>query len=144
MIRPFSIAALLILALPGTPAEAKGNAWFGTGVLKLKDAREPPETLVYSDAGGGAMKMVSVEQGSVIVTRFDGKPSPDIGTGAGKGNALAIKALSPTRYSWTFFRAGKPVVRGRNTLAADRRSFTELSWPLPDPRKLVSLVYVRR
>ena len=132
------------MLLVAESAQAKANPWFGTWQLRLKDAGEKPETLVYSDAGGGAMRMVSVEQRSVIITRFDGKPSADIGEGAGKGNALAVKSVSPTSYSWTFIMAGKPFVQGRNTLAADRKTFTETSWLVSKPSDIVTLVYERR
>ena len=73
-----------------------------------------------------------------------GAPAPDIGTGARKGNALAITAVTPTSYTWTFFAAGKPFVQGRNSLAFDRMTFTEVSWLVSKPGKLVTLIYDRR
>jgi hypothetical protein len=124
------------------PAQAESRPWFGTWALR--DAGNKPETLIYSDAGGGAMRMVSVENRSVIVTRFDGQPAPDIGAGASGKTALAVKATSPMSYSWTFFKDGKPFVQGVNTLADDGKSFTEVSW-LPAKRaETVTLVYERR
>lgn len=122
------------------------NPWLGTWKLRLADPAEKPETLVYSDAGHGAMRMVSVEDKSLIVTRFDGRPAPDTGRGAAAGpkRSLAITALSPTRYRWTFAIAGKPFVSGVNTLAADGRSFTEVSWRVNAPAKTVTLVYDRQ
>ena len=144
MIYQLRTAATIALLLTPAVAHAQDSPWFGTWTLRLKDAGEKPETLVYSDAGGGAMRMVSVEQKSVIVTQLDGKPAADVGYGAGKGNALAVKAVSPTSYTWTFFRAGKPFVRGRNTLAADRKSFTEVSWLVSKPGDRITLTYDRR
>lgn len=134
---------LLLLALPA--AAPSPNPWVGTWSLRAP-AGEKPETLVYSDAGDGAMRMVSVEDRSEIVTRFDGRPAPDTGAGAATGPArtLAITADGPTRYRWTFGIAGKPFVAGVNTLAADGRSFTEVSWRVDTPQKRVTLVYDRR
>ena len=126
------------------PAPAAVNPWFGTWSLRLKSADEKPETLVYSDAGGGAMRMVSVEDNSIIVTRFDGQPAKDQGAKAGVEQTLAVKALSPTSYSWTFARDGKPIAQGINTLAADAKSFTEIAWSVADPTKRFTLVYERR
>ena len=122
------------------------NLWLGQWKLRLADPSETPETLVYSDAGGGAMRMVSVEAASEIVTRFDGRAAPDIGASARSGppRTLAITAVSPTRYRWVFSISGKPFVAGVNTLAADRRSFTEISWRVDAPRKKVTLLYVRQ
>ena len=40
--------------------------------------------------------------------------------------------------------AGKPFVSGVNTLAADGRSFTEVSWRVNAPAKTVTLVYDRQ
>ncbi|NJR77980.1 hypothetical protein [Sphingomonas corticis] len=141
---PLATGAGLALLLIAATAAAQASPWFGTWSLRPKDAGGKPETLVYSDAGGGAMRMESVEQRSVIVTRFDGIPAADVGAGAAKGNALAVKAISPTVYDWTFFTGGKPFVQGRNTLAPDRNSFSEVSWLVGKPGDIVTLVYERR
>ncbi len=134
---------LAVLPLAAT-AQTAASPWFGTWKLRLKDASEKPETLVYSDAGNGAMRMVSVEARSVIVTHFDGKPSADIGGSAPAGNALAVKAVTPTIYTWTFIKAGKPFVSGRNSLAADGRTFTEVSWLVTKPAETITLIYERQ
>ena len=131
----------LLLVAAGQPA---ASPWFGTWKLRLKNAAEKPETLVYSDAGRGAMRMVSVEEGSDLVTRFDGKPAAVTKAGSAQGNSLAIRAVTPTSYAWTFSRAGKPDIHGRNTLADDRRSFTEVSWLVTKPERTVTLVYDRQ
>ena len=99
-------AMLLIAAAPVTT-----NPWFGTWRLRLERPDDKPETLVYSDVGHGAMRMVSVEDRSELVTYFDGKPARDVGPGGG-GGALAIRATSPVSYTWTFLKAGKSIVRG--------------------------------
>ena len=141
---PKMLQAVCLVALPAMAlAQAAPNPWFGTWKLRLKHATEQPETLIYSDAGRGAMRMVSVEQGSVIVTRFDGKVSRDIGHG-GREPTLAVRAVSPTSYRWTYYRAGRPYVQGVNTLSADRRRFMETSWLVTKPDKLVTLTYDRQ
>lgn len=139
------LLALCLTALPATVlAQAAANPWFGTWELRLNQADEPPETLVYRDAGDGAMRMESVEQGSVIVTRFDGTPSPDIGSNGRREPALAIKATSPTSYTWTFYRAGKPFVEGVNTLSGDGKSFSEVSWLITKPGSTITHIYERK
>jgi hypothetical protein len=142
-IRLVFLSALLLAGA----ARAQANPWFGTWKLRLPDPAETPETLIYRDAGDGAgdgaMRMESVEAKSVIVTRFDGAPAPDVGTGGGEPRTLAVKATSPRSYSWTFAVAGTPRVQGVNTLAADGRSFTEVSWVVGKPEKTVTLVYER-
>lgn len=137
-IRLSAYTMLLIAAAPAT-----NNPWFGTWQLRLERPDEKPETLVYSDAGHGAMRMVSVEDRSELVTHFDGKPARDVGAG-GDGGALAISATSPVSYTWTFLKAGKPIVRGRNVLAPDRRSFTEVSWSISKPDEKKTFVYERQ
>jgi hypothetical protein len=139
----FAAVCLVVLPFAAT-AQVAASPWFGTWKLRSSDPTEKPETLFYSDAGGGAMRMVSVESKSVIVTRFDGKPAADTGRGAAKGNALAVKAISPMSYSWTFLKAGKPFVSGRNSLAADRKSFTEVSWLVTKPAEKITLIYDRQ
>lgn len=137
------LACLLALSTAAV-ARPVPDAWFGTWTLRPTSPGEAPETLVYGVAGGGAMRMVTVEQGSEIVTRMDGRTAIDTRSKGNRRPALAVKALSPTRYRWTCFRDGKPFVKGVNTLAADRRSFTETSWPVADPTRTVTLVYDRR
>ena len=134
----------LAAAFLGGAAPPAPSAWFGTWKLRLSNPTEKPETLVYSDAGGGAMRMVSVEANSVIVTRWDGRPSPNIGTSDGNKRTLAIHPTSPTSYMWTFAMDGKPVVQGRNTLAEDRRRFTEIAWQVERPDKVFTLIYERQ
>lgn len=132
--------ALLLTAAAPEPA----SPWFGTWKLRLADPKERPETLVYSDAGNGAMRMESVEDRSELVTRFDGKPAADTGAGATGRNALAITATSRTSYRWIFLKDGKPFVAGRNAIAADGRSFTEVSWRVETPGETRTFVYDRQ
>lgn len=134
-----SLLCLLAVAAQGAP-----NPWFGTWKLRAADAGDKPETLIYSDAGDGAMRMESVEENSILVTRFDGQPAADLGKAAAQNRALAITATSPTSYRWTFSVAGTPRVQGVNTLATDMRSFTEVSWVSGKPDKTVTLVYERQ
>lgn len=140
--RPTAALSLAVMLLAACQ-RPEPNPWFGLWSLRAEDAKGDPETLVYRDAGNAAMRMESVEARSIIVTRFDGAPSPDTGP-KGAGNTLAVKATSPTSYRWTFSVAGKPFVQGENTLAADRQSFTEVSWLVEKPGDKVTLVYERQ
>lgn len=85
-------AVILALFLTAAGQEHGDSPWFGTWALRAEDAGDQPETLIYSDAGNGAMRMESVEAQSVIVTRFDGEPVRDSGPGD-SGNALPTFAL---------------------------------------------------
>jgi len=88
--------------------------------------------------------MVSVEDKSGIVTDFNSKPALDTGAGATHQRALAITSTSPTSYTWTLFRNGTPWVRGRNVLAANYKSFKEVSWLIAKPGQKLTFVYERR
>lgn len=134
------IAALFVASV----AQAQTNPWFGTWKLRLQSADEKPETLVYSDAGGGAMRMRSVEENSIIVTRFDGQPSIDTGRQSAEEVSLAVKAVSPTSYTWVFAIDGKPLVKGVNTIAADGKTFKEVSHSVADPERTFTLIYERQ
>jgi hypothetical protein len=141
-VKLFDASAACAGILLSAAVHAESSGWYGT--WSLRDAGDTPETLIYTDAGAGAMRMVAVENRSVIITRFDGQPSPDVGAGASGKTALAVKAISPTSYSWTFFKEGKPFVAGLNTLAADGKSFKEISWLTTKPSDTITLVYDRR
>lgn len=144
MIRKACAAPLFVVALFAAPALAASNPWLGTWRLKLSAPGQKPETLIYSDAGSGAMRMVSVEDRSEMVTHFDGMPAPDTGAGAVHQYALAITATSSTSYSWTLFKEGKPWVRGRNVLAVDHGSFKEVSWLIAKPKQKLKAIYERQ
>ncbi len=136
-------AVILAVVLTAAGQEGAGSPWFGTWALRAEDAGDQPETLIYSDAGNGAMRMESVEARSVIVTHFDGEPVRASGP-TNSGNALAVTRTSPTSYAWVFWTAGEPFVQGQNTLADDGRSFTEVSWRIDRPERRVTLIYGRR
>ncbi|SOB80040.1 hypothetical protein SAMN06297144_0860 [Sphingomonas guangdongensis] len=138
------LAACSLLLLLAAAADPPPAPWFGTWKLRLANPAEPPETLIYSDAGGGAMRMESVEENSILVTRFDGTPAPVGGKAAAAERTLAVTAVSPTSYRWLFAVAGSPRVAGINTLADDGRSFTERSWRVTAPEKVVTLIYDRQ
>ena len=144
MVKGLGAVPWLIALLLSTPALAASNPWLGTWSLKLSDASGKPETLIYSDAGGGAMRMVSVEDGSEIVTHFDGQPALDTGEGADHQHALAITSTSPTSCTWTLFKDGKPWVRGQNVLAPDHRSFKEVSCLIAKFERKLTFTYERR
>ena len=144
MIRKAGAAPSFVAALLAAPALAASNPWLGTWNLKLSTPSAKPETLIYSDAGNGGMRMVSVEDRSEVVTYFDGRPAPDTGAGAIRQNALAITTTSSTSYSWTLFKDGEPWVRGRNVLAADHGSFKEISWLVAKPEQKLTFTYKRR
>jgi hypothetical protein len=141
VLRAIICSTLLLIA---GVAHAAINPWFGTWKLRAADAGDKPETLIYSDAGGGAMRMESVEENSILVTRFDAKPAADVGKASDQKRALAITALSPTSYRWVFSIDGTPRVEGVNTLAPDMQSFTEVSWLPAKPADTVTLVYERQ
>ncbi len=143
MLKRSFLAALLALSLTGARQTTDASPWFGTWALRAEDAGDQPETLVYSSAGGGAMRMESVEARSVIVTHFDGEPVLDSGP-TNSGNALAVTATSPRSYSWIFWTGEKPFVAGTNTLADDGQSFTEISWRIDRPERQVTLIYEKR
>lgn len=144
MLKRYLVAAVLAISLGAASQEGgTGSPWFGTWALRAEDAGDEPETLIYSDAGGGAMRMESIEAKSVIITQFDGKPVVDNGPN-NSGNALAVMATSPISYGWVFWTEGRPFVQGRNTLSEDRQTFTEVAWRVDAPERKMTLIYERR
>ncbi len=133
-----------MLMLFASGARAATNPWLGIWKLKVENSTQKPETLVYSDAGDGAMRMLSVEDESEGVTHFDGEPALDVGKSHHPERALAIKATSATSYAWIFTINGKPVAQGLNTLAKDLKTFKEVSWAVGDPKKTMTVIYERQ
>lgn len=77
--------------------------------------------------------MVSVEDGSEIVTRLDGRPAADRGAKADRGHTPAVIAAPSKRYCWAFAIVGARYVRGINKLVTNRKSFTDVSWLIAKP-----------
>lgn len=138
-----TILAVLASGLITLPVQAADNPWLGKWQLRLADPKEPPETLIYSDAGDGAMRMEAIEMGSVIVTRFDGRPASDLGAPIGQPRSLAVQWQSPNSYLWTFRMGDVPVMQGLNTVSENRTSFTEIAWKVSDPGRTFVLIYDR-
>ena len=137
---PFSLSVLLV----ASGAHAATSPWFGVWKLRLERPDQTAETLIYSDAGSGAMRMVSVEDKSLIVTHFDGQPAIDKGDGASRGWALAIKADGERSYRWPLLKEGAARAQGINTLAPDLKTFREVSSPLSHPERTVTMTYERQ
>lgn len=110
----------------------------------FKDSSSEPETLVYSDAGHGAMRMQSLERKGALITHFDGAPAEEIDPQPGPKQALAIKASSAISYTWVLSMDGKPIAEGKNTIAPDGKSFTEVNWLAGKPTETYTMIYEKQ
>lgn len=60
--------------------------------------------------------------------KADGSDLPLTGPTVAPNSSISVKMLSPRKISYTMKEGGKPVAMGIQTLAADSKSFTDVSW----------------
>jgi hypothetical protein len=76
--------------------------------------------------------------------KADGSDIPIVGPTVPKNMALAVKLLSPRKVSYTVKMDGKPVSYGIQTLAADNKSFTDVSWSPGKESEKQTGIYVKQ
>jgi hypothetical protein len=87
-----------------------------------------PDSSVVSSPSPGIMHWDIPAYKETVEGKFDGTDLPITGPEVPPGLTLAVKPSSPTKYSYTVKANGKPVSYGIQTLAADGKSFTDVSW----------------
>jgi hypothetical protein len=86
------------------------------------------ETFTFSIPSPGVFRMEYPEFQEVVEGKPDGTDHPLTGGHAPAGLTQSFKVTSPTKISYVNKLDGKPVVYGVQTLAADGKSFTDVSW----------------
>jgi hypothetical protein len=103
-----------------------------------------PDSYVVSSPSPGIMHWDIPAYKQTVEGKFDGTDLPIIGPDEPSGLTIAIKPDSPTKLSYIVKVNGKPDSYGVQTLAADGKSFTDVSWNAGKPDEKATGVYVKQ
>ena len=85
-------------------------------------------TVIISSPSAGHIKYQIPRAKEVLEGPLDGTPSPVQGPNAPEGATVAFKQLAPTKIGWTYASKGTVLEKGLDTLSADGRTLTSVSW----------------
>ena len=103
-----------------------------------------PDSFVISTPSPGVMHWDIPAYKESVQGKFDGTDLPITGPDVPAGLTLAVKRISPTKLSYIVKGNGKPDSYGIQTLAADGKSFTDVSWSAGKPGEKGTGVYVKQ
>jgi hypothetical protein len=103
-----------------------------------------PDSFVISAPSPGVMHWDIPAYKESVQGKFDGTDLPITGPNVPPGLTLAVKQVAPTKLSYVVKGNGKPDSYGIQTLAADGKSFTDLSWSAGKPGEKATGVYVKQ
>jgi hypothetical protein len=103
-----------------------------------------PDSFVISTPSPGIMHWDIPAYKETVQGKFDGTDLPITGPDVPAGLTLAVKRISPTKLSYIVKGNGKPDSYGVQTLAADGKSFTDISWSAGKPTEKGTGVYVKQ
>jgi hypothetical protein len=103
-----------------------------------------PDSFVISSPSPGVMHWDIPAYKETVQGKFDGTDLPITGPDVPPGLTIAIKTDSPTKHSYIVKVDDKPDSYGVQTLAADGKSFTDVSWNAGKPDEKATGVYVKQ
>jgi hypothetical protein len=103
-----------------------------------------PQQFVISVPGAGRMHYEIPDMKVKVDGRTDGSDNPLTGPTVPPGMTISFKALTPTKIRYEMKVNGKSDNVGEQTLAADGRSFTDVSWNAGKEAEKVTATYVKQ
>jgi hypothetical protein len=103
-----------------------------------------PDAFVVSSPSPGIMHWDIPSYKETVEGKFDGSDLPITGPDVPPGLTLAVKPSSPAKHSYTVKVNGKPDSYGIQTLAADGKSFTDVSWSPGKMSEKSTAVFVKQ
>lgn len=103
-----------------------------------------PDSFIISSPSPGIMHWDIPAYKESVQGKLDGTDLPITGPNVPPRLTLAVKQVSPTKISYVVKGNGKPDSYGIQTLAADGKSFTDVSWSAGKPGEKATGVYVKQ
>jgi hypothetical protein len=101
------------------------------------------ETFTFSMPSPGVFRMEYPEYQEVVEGKPDGTDHPVTGGHTPAGLTQSFKVTSPTKISYMSKLDGKTMIYGVQTLAADGKSFTDVSWKPGQSSEKETAVYIK-
>lgn len=103
-----------------------------------------PQQFVITSPAPGVMHYEVPDMKASAEGRLDGTDHPLTGGTMPPGATVSWQAVSPTKIKYVLKVDGKPNSIGEQTLAADGRSFSDISWDPGKENEKVTVVYVKQ
>jgi hypothetical protein len=103
-----------------------------------------PDSFIISTPSPGIMHWDIPAYKETVQGKFDGTDLPITGPDVPAGLTLSVKRISPSKLSYIVKGNGKPDSYGTQTLAADGKSFSDVSWSAGKPGEKGTGVYVKQ
>ena len=110
----------------------------------VKTTEASPETFLVSSPRPGVMRYEIPDWKQSAEGRLDGSDLPLKGPGAPPGMTWAGKLDAAGKLSYVMKYNGKPDMYGVQTLAADSKSYTDVSWTAGKENEKATAVYVKQ
>ena len=124
-----------------TGATGLEGKWRDTQITVPGDT---PDTVIVSSPSPGILRWDWPVDGGFVEGKADGTDHPLVGTIFAAGSTMSFKYLSPDRISYAAKVKEKSDGWGIQTLAADGKSYTDVSWNPGKENKKTTAVYVRQ
>jgi hypothetical protein len=116
----------------------------GTWRVTKVEGSGAPSVFVINMPATGRVHYTIPDLKMDVDTRTDGSDSPMGGPSGAPGMTIAFRSISPDKIGYTIKVDGKADTEGEQTLAADGRSFTDVSWTPGKESEKVTGVYVKQ
>ncbi len=103
-----------------------------------------PQEFVISAPAAGVLHYEVPDMKASAEGRLDGSDNALTGPTMAPGTTISFEALSPTKVRYVMKVNGKPEGQGEQTIAADGRSFSDVSWSPGKESEKTTGVYVKQ
>jgi hypothetical protein len=121
-----------------------GEGLLGTWRSVKSTSGGAPQTFIISSPGAGTLHYDIPDMKASAEGATDGTDHPLSGPTVAPGMTVAFKAVKPNEIKYTIKVNGKPDSIGVQTIAADGRSFSDVSWTPGKESEKQTAVYVKQ
>jgi len=116
-----------------------GEGFFGTWTsTKVDSSSDTPETITTTST---TISFSRAAGKSSLTAKLDGTPATPVSPEMTAGVTVSYKKVSATRLDFSVMLKGKLITKGYDELAADGKSYTEVSWLVGSESEKTTSVY---
>ena len=116
-----------------------GQGFFGTWTSeKVDSSSDIPETITTTAT---TISFSNAATKSSLTAKLDGPPASPVSPDMTAGVTVSYRKISPSRLDYSVMLNGKLITRGYDELAADGKSYTDVSWLVGKESEKTTRVY---
>jgi hypothetical protein len=102
------------------------------------------DTMIISEPSAGHLKLAFPRDKQFVDAPIDGTPSPFQGPSVADGAMVSLKLRAANQLEWSYAVKGTVMQQGLDTVSADGKSLTSISWPAGKDSEKITAVYDRQ